>query len=460
MIHEFVPHEEVLPLNTIEKKFSDLADRVGAESLVYDPAGLGDAGVDGLTPGVVVRPATAQEAAEVLGYADERGLKVAIRGGGTRAGLGNPIAGLDLVLSTERLNGIFEYSAPDLMIGVQAGAKLADVQAHLEQHGQFLPVESPALGRGATVGGAIATNSSGPLRLSYGPARDWLIGVKFVLADGTSAKGGGRVVKNVAGYDMMKLFIGSLGTLGLIHEMNFKLMPLPTAQFSLIIAFESLTTACQTALKLIDTGTFPTALTVLDRRGAAALGLPMYESTLVVQVRNTRLAAERQVRDIVRLGQEAGGKPEDAGDLTAQKLLWGSISDFGYREEADERSLTLKVSTLPDQSAAMLTQAQGLAALHKLEMEGLAHAGHGLSWLTARYQDEDGALGFVGELSAWVEGRGGAVAAERVPLSFKRRLADVWGGALSAGEINLMRSVKAKLDPKSTLNPGRFVARI
>lgn len=409
---------------------------------------------------VIVSPTTPEEAAQVLKFADQNNFKVAIRGGGTRDSLGNPLGGLDFVLSTARLAAIFEYSPADLMVGVQAGMKLADLQAELEKQGQFLPLESPALGRGATVGGAIATNSSGPARLNYGPARDWLIGLKFALPNGTLAKGGGRVVKNVAGFDMMKLFIGSLGTLGLIYEMNFKLMPLPAAFATLIADFDSYEKASQTALKIIDRGCFPTALTILDQAGAHAVELPALKpATLLVELRNTTQAVERQVSDVAAICEETSAKIERVQERADQKKLWDSVTDFGYRELA-EPAFALKVSTLPDQTAALLTFAHQQATTQEIELAAIGHVGHGISWLTGKYSDEGQALDFILQLMAWAESKGGSVAAERVNLSLKRRLPDVWGTALSEGELKLMRRLKNELDPNNTLNPGRFVGKL
>lgn len=439
---------------------NDLLGIGGEDALTTDKAQLEAASIDGKKPQAIVQPTTAEEAAAFLKYAASHGLKVSIRGGGVHSGIGNPIERLDLVLSTARLAAINEYSPADLMVGVQAGVKLADLQAELAKNGQFLPIETAGIDQGATIGGIIAANNSGPFRLAYGPARDWLIGVKFALADGTLAKGGGRVVKNVAGFDMMKLFIGTLGTLGLIYEMNFKLLPLPPVSSTLLIGFDDFQTAGQLALKSIEAGTFPSALTILDRGAAAALGLPERPATLLIEVRNTAQALDRQIRDLTRLCQEAGAaSPEVQSDAQGQRDLWRQVTDFGYREQPG-RNLVLKISTLPDQSAALLVQAQAVAQRLGLDAQLLSHAGHGIAWLTAGYENEDKAFELIKELTGYVERGGGSVAAERLPLSLKQRLGDVWGTVLSEGELNLMRGIKDKLDPNRTLNPGRYVAGI
>jgi len=435
----------------------------GEEGLSLDPARLEGATIDGLSPRAIVRPESNEQAAEFLKYAYQRGLKVAIQGGGTKRGLGNPITGLDLVLSTERLNNVLEYSPADLMLGVQAGANLQEIQRQLELNGQFLPIASP-LSSKATIGGAIAANTSGPARLLYGPARDWLIGVRFALAEGLLAHGGGRVVKNVAGYDMMKVFIGSLGTLGLILDMNFKLMPLPKAGATMLLSFAKEEDACNAALKIIDAGLFPNALTVLDSRAAKMLDInaPEAATLLLVEFCNTARAVERQTSDAVVVCQEFGSvKVERIEDEPTQKQIWRAITDFAYADNSSsEKSFALKAGILPDQSADILEFAHQTAAQHNLEISGLAHAGHGLVYLLGKYEAEDEALIVINHISRRAEAQQGSLTVERVPLSLKRRLNDVWGKALSEGEIKLMRGIKAKLDPQNILNPGRYVARI
>jgi glycolate oxidase FAD binding subunit len=418
--------------------------------------------VDGLIPSRVLFPESNEEAAQILKEANENAQKVAIRGGGTKTGLGNPIQALDTVVSTTRLNKILEYEPGDLTVCVQAGANLAWVQTELEKYNQFLPVESPLSNR-ATVGGVIATASSGPTRLMYGPARDWLIGVRYALADGTLARGGGRVVKNVAGFDMMKLFTGSLGTLGMMLELNFKLLPLPKASATLVMNFNTTQEASEAALRIIDGGLFPTSETVLDEKVAGALGYSP-RVTLLVEVRNTALAVERQIKDINQLAWQLNGSNFQAvREPDSQRKLWEGIRDFPYQESAGSvPDFVLKAGVAPTQCSMVLRHAHLIAAQHHLEVEGLAHAGHGLIYLTGNYafEEEAATLAFINEISQKVESGGGSVTAERVPLSLKRRLNDIWGNTLSRGELNLMRGIKQKLDPTGTLNPGRFVAGI
>lgn len=442
---------------------SNLQELVGTAVVTATQPELEAVAVDGKTPQASVTPTTSEQAAQVLKWANEQGLKVAVRGSGTKIGLGNIISQLDLVLNTTHFNQILEHVPGDLTIGVQAGANLQMIQDELEKYEQFLPVDSP-LSSQATVGGAVATNSSGPLRLQYGPTRDWLIGVKFVLADGTQAKAGGRVVKNVAGFDVMKVFAGSLGTLGFITEMNFKLMPLPKAFTTLLLTMPDEKVAAHIALKIIRAGLFPASLTVLDAQAAKIVGLdniPAGQAVLAVEVRNTKLAVERQVRDIYQLVIDEVGKPVTYTDLTersTQKEWTRKLTDFAYRPELDaENSFALKLALLPTQTADALKLARNTAAKHQIEIAAISQAGHGLSYITGQISDTEAAFQTVTEITDKIQKLGGTVTAERIPLEIKRRLPDVWGSALTEGELKLMRSVKQTLDPHNTLNPGRFV---
>src|ERR671911_902187 len=183
--------------------------------------------VDGVGPCFVAEPGSVEKTSELLRFAAEEGLAVSPRGGGTKSSLGNPPRGLDLVLSTARMNEVIEHVPGDQVVRVQGGTKLEDLQSQLAGEEQMLGIDPPE--EGATVGGIVASNASGPRRLRYGLIRDLIIGIEVVLSDGTVAKAGGKVVKNVAGYDLSKLFTGSLGTLGLIATCNFRLHPRPEA---------------------------------------------------------------------------------------------------------------------------------------------------------------------------------------------------------------------------------------
>ena len=196
----------------------------------------GSAGIDGVMPHEVVEPMSAEDVAAVLASASKQRRSVVIRGGGTKMGWGRTPSSLDLVLNTTRLNAVVAHEHADLTATVQAGAGLDEVNHVLARHGQWLPIESAF--DGSTIGGAIATNDSGPLRHRYGTPRDLLIGIRLALTDGRLIKAGGNVVKNVAGYDIGRLMSGSHGSLAAIVSATFKLSPLPAATQTLVATFD------------------------------------------------------------------------------------------------------------------------------------------------------------------------------------------------------------------------------
>ena len=200
--------------------------------------------VDGLAPGCAVEPLTVEELCAALRDASERGAAVIPWGAGRHMSLGNVPTRYDVALRTTKLDRVIEYEPADMTVAVEAGITMGRLQSLLAERGQFLPIDAPA---DATVGGVLSAGVSGPSRHAYGLPRDWLLGCRMALADGTAIKGGGRVVKNVAGYDMPKLFVGSLGTLGVIVEATFKVAPLPVAQETLLANFPSLEAAADAA---------------------------------------------------------------------------------------------------------------------------------------------------------------------------------------------------------------------
>jgi glycolate oxidase FAD binding subunit len=191
--------------------------------------------IAGIVPSFVFEPGDEQEASLILRNADRDGLSVIPAGGGTKVDWGNPPRRADVMLSTRRLNRVIEHAWADLTVTVQAGCTIANLQRTLAQHGQRLAVD-PLWPERATIGGILSTNDSGALRLAYGALRDLIIGVTLVLADGTIASSGGKVVKNVAGYDLPKLVTGGLGTLGVITRVVFRLHPLPRNSRTLSIS--------------------------------------------------------------------------------------------------------------------------------------------------------------------------------------------------------------------------------
>ncbi|HEU5201109.1 MAG TPA: FAD-binding oxidoreductase, partial [Ktedonobacterales bacterium] len=283
--------------------------------------------IDGVAPRLATLPATIEEVAAIVKYASEQHLTVLPVGGSTDLDLGQPPEQYDLALSTTRLNALLEHEAADLTCSVQSGITLADLQQRLRTKGQFLALDPPNTHH-ATIGGILAANASGPQRLRYGSARDLAIGLRVVLADGTIARSGGKVVKNVAGYDLNKLYIGSMGTLGIIVEANFKLIPCPEQEQTLLVVFHSVEQAMQAAISLLSSVVTPTALELLDQVTQQTIQqqtqqvLPASAVLLAISFAGVARAVARQISDTQTLVARAGGKPTGLLEADAHTRFW------------------------------------------------------------------------------------------------------------------------------------------
>jgi glycolate oxidase FAD binding subunit len=403
--------------------------------------------IDGVTAASRVAPRSAAELAEALQAADAKGDAVAPVGGGTQLDLGMPPARLDLVIETTKLDHVVEYEPADLTVTVEAGIRFAELQTLLAEQGQFLALDPPSA-PGATLGGLMATNASGPLRFAYGTARDLVIGTRVANPDGHVTHAGGRVVKNVAGYDLNKLYIGSLGTLGIITELSLKLAPIPPATNTIVGRFASSEFDAVRGIidALVHSPLSPLAIELVGPGAAAASGLP--EAMLVVfRVGGYPQAVERQVRDLSALLNQHNGQRVDRTDGA-----WDDLA--GMRVSAQRRDVVVK-------AAVPLAESTRVVEILERRLAGLdphvwAHAGNGVAYAACHAPSAPDVLR---ELRAEVGalGENASLVIQRCPTILKRAL-DVWGDPGSS--VGLMRALKAKLDPNNTLNPGRYVGGI
>ncbi len=280
--------------------------------------------IDGLAPGRIIAPRTEEEVAAALAEARSASQAVIPTGGGTLLHVGEPPSRYDLGLATGELTGIVEYNPADLTMVVRSGTTLAELDAELARRGQFLPLDPPLPER-ATVGGSLAANASGPWRSAYGSARDMVIGMRMALPGGEIARSGGRVVKNVAGYDLAKLFIGSYGTLGVIVEAAFKLFPRPPATRMLFFECASTDEAFRLSTRLRANGPGVLSLVVVNERYAQALGLSA--AAVLITLGGSPRAVAGMSGSMRSVAERAPGtiEPAQAGTLFA------ALRDFPAR---------------------------------------------------------------------------------------------------------------------------------
>ena len=416
----------------------DLQNIVGEE--YAREAGAADA-VDGVAPSFVVEPGSTEETSELMKFASAEGLAVAPRGGGTTMTLGNPPRELDLVLSTTRMNGVVEHVPGDQVVRVQSGIRLRDLQERLAGSDQILGVDPPEEGSGATVGGIVAANSSGPRRYRYGTVRDLIIGITVVLADGTVAKAGGKVVKNVAGYDLAKLFTGSLGTLGVIAECNFRLHPRPEAARTVVVELPDASSAGEASQAILHAQIVPSAVE-LYWSGETRLLTVFIESI----ASGVEAQAETTSHILGSFGEVRMLSDEEAGSL-------GPLSPPG----TGGNEVTIKISSPPAELTGVLDSTLGACSRRGVTPRITGHAGTGVSYVGLSGGDEEVRAQAVEELrEIWLR-RGGSVIVREAPPAFKERV-EVWGPVGS--RLELTRRVKEKFDPRGILNPGRFVGGI
>ena len=398
------------------------------------PGGADDF-IAGVPTRLVVEPGDEQELSAVLRYANDAELRVAPRGGGTKLSWGNPPARVDLIVSMARLDQIIEHAWADLTVTAQAGCTMQNLQERLALHGQRLALDAMWPER-ATVGGVLSTNDSGALRLRFGGPRDLIIGVTLALPDGTLAHSGGKVVKNVAGYDLPKLATGALGTLGVIARAVFRLHPLPRNTRTLSISAGNLAEMQHCLAAILDSQLAPSALQALVAANGPAEIDVLFEGTPA-----GLQAQESHLRDLVEPLPVA---ESDAAAWTARQRLWSFT-----KTEA-----VAKVSVLPAEIATVFEAVRRVTLAGGIDWSAVVQAtGLGLLHLDGAPEALHAALQ---ELRAVLERGGGSLAILRRPAEMAPL--DAWGDAGDAQ--TLMRAIKQRLDVRGTLNPGRFAGGI
>ena len=396
--------------------------------------------VDGLLPSTAMRPDDAADAARDLSACDQVPAAVVVWGGGTQMRLGAPPRRYEVAFSTDGMTRLLEYEPADLTCRVEAGMRLSDLQATLRAQGQRLPLDPPRPER-ATVGGMVAANTNGLTRGRYGTVRDWVIGIAVAYPSGKVARAGGKVVKNVAGYDLMKLHIGALGTLGVVAEVNFKVQARPEAEATLLAHFEAPGPALEVGLKLARQYLAPAAAIVLDRDSLRECGLTAdWRWTLALKLDGYAREVDA-ARDLaIRFIREGGGTVDE---LEIPPAFWDAARDWSAPEDD---GVVLR-------AIVPVTSSQLLMAAVPPDARVLAQPGAGVVDVRVPLPT---AIETLARLRSAV-GAEGQVVAAAAPASVKQTV-DVWGPPPPGFPI--MRALKQALDPNGILNAGRFVGGI
>ena len=384
-------------------------------------------------PSCVVYPHSQAELAAVITAANSHKWRVLSCGSGSKINWGDLAKNIDIIVSSDRINQLIEHAVGDLTVTVEAGMKFSQLQEILAKHNQFLALD-PAFPNFATIGGIVATADTGSLRQRYGGVRDQLLGITFIRADGQIAKAGGRVVKNVAGYDLMKLFTGAYGTLGIISQVTFRVYPLPETSGTVILTGkpEAISQAVRT---LQSSELTPTQADLLSSKLVTNLDLGT-EIGLITRFQNISESVQEQSKRLLAIGEKLGlhGVIYSGNQETD---LWQRLPKQ-IHSHVTESTITCKIGVLPTASVEIINQID----------IGLIHISSGLGLV--RLEKEEQIL----PLRNLCQANSGFLSILSAPVELKERF-DIWG--YTGNGLQVMRRIKEQFDPQNILNPGRFV---
>ena len=450
-----------------DKLTSPLREIVGRANVIEDPETLKAFAVEGVTPRVLVSPGTIDETSKVIAHASSAGLAVIPVGNGTKMTLGSIPKRVDILLSTRRLNRYADYDIANLTVGVECGVTLAELQMKLagEGKGYFLPLDPPHT-QNATLGGIVATNDSGPKRFIYGTSRDIILGIKAVFPNGDIVVSGGKAVKNVAGYDMTKMLVGSLGALGVICEITFRITPRPDDEATLLLPFNGLKEAAGYLRKILHSKYYPASLELINTRMAghfAATAALKGQYVAAIALEGIEEAVARQIADLGEMGRREGAADVVVVKADAHRDFWIAYRDFaGELAMTHPNLISLKANFALSKVTEMVGAFEGACREAGLDCALCCRAGNGILFAVLPQGDDPGAksaavVGLIGRLTAESVKNEGNLIVARAPRMIKEKI-NVWGQTRS--DVVVVRRLKAKLDPSGILNLGRYVGGV
>jgi glycolate oxidase FAD binding subunit len=397
--------------------------------------------VDSNKPIYLLFPQTISALAEIVTQASQHQWRILICGHASKINWGKITQDIQLVVSTQKCDRLIEHAVGDLTVTVEAGMKLADLQSQLRSHHQFLPLDNHHAN--ATLGGIVATADAGSWRQRYGGVRDLLLGISFVRADGKIAKAGGRVVKNVAGYDLMKLFTGAYGTLGVITQLTFRLYPWINTSQTMVLMGKSSQIA-QAVQMIRNSGLTPSAMDLLSATVVHQLDLGSAMG-LIIRWQTIPESIEQQISQVKAIAQRldlATGIYQD--ELEAK--LWQDCGEIINIPESAE-TVTCKLGVVPTKAVELLAQINDLQS----NILARVHAGSGLGRLQLKTNNDHELLE---QMRSHCQQHQGFLSILDAPSLVKQQI-DVWG--YSGNALKTMQGIKNQFDPQNILNPDRFI---
>ena len=473
------------------EKFEGLTDILGKKNVITDPDVMPEYAVDGVEPKAVVFPKNTEQVAEVVKFANRENLAIVARGSGTKMAMGNPPKKLDMVVCTARMNHMLDVDTSNLTMTVEAGVKFRDIQARLatqedrcylpledlgeegdeiicsdrSHSGCFIPIDPPYANK-ATIGGIIATNSTGPRRLLYNLPRDCVIGIRFVSPNGDILGSGGKTVKNVSGYDVSKLMVGSMGSLGILCEMTIRLLPLPEKMQTLLVSFADFSEAYTFTERIFETSLLPAAVEIMN--GAAYQQLILEDSPnlesdgyiAAIALEAFAPAVNRMHNEILDLAKSSGAVAEAVLEEDDHLSFWLAMSNLSANLGNKFPGLIKAKLNYPlSMGKGVIESGESIFTAANLDYFFQTHAGNGICHTGVLIDKDDTtamekAVTAMGQLLDRCREVDGNLVIHGAPADVKENL-NIWGEVGSSFVV--MKRLKDQLDPTGIMSPGRFV---
>ena len=392
-------------------------------------------------PLYIIFPDSIASLATIVQQAFEQKWRLLICGNGSKLAWGKLAEDIQLIISIQKCDRLIEHAVGDLTVTVEAGMKLADLQTQLKSHNQFLPID-PSYPETATLGGIVATADTGSWRERYGGIRDLLLGISFVRADGAIAKAGGRVVKNVAGYDLMKLFTGAYGTLGIIAQLTFRTFPLIDTSQTILITGKG-TQIGQITQTIRNSGLTPTAMDLLSSRIIQQLGFKE-DLGLIIRWQTITESIQQQVNQVKAIANQLNIGTADYQDQ-AEIDVWQKCANMATLPESDTTTIC-KLGIAPTEVINFLQLEE--IAHHELAVR--IHASTGIGQFQSHSLNHEA----INKMRSHCQKHYGFLTILNAPKETKQKL-DVWG--YQGNAIQTMTAIKTQFDPQNLLNPSRFI---